>query len=97
MDETLRGNGKTGQLSLNAKDISDWLKIILLLAALVTAYVRLSDQVSGHSQQINEVNQKLDLMKSDNEQRNDDLQKKIGGIEFYLCSKDSKHCGTDRQ
>lgn len=94
---TENGNGKTGQLSLNMKDVSDWLKIIALLAAIIIGYTKLSDQVSGHTDQISQVNQKLDMMKTDNEQRNRDLQRKVGAIEFYLCSKDSRHCGDNEK
>jgi hypothetical protein len=80
---------------LRFKDISDWVKIAVLLAGIIIGYVKLSDQVSGHTGQIQEVNQKLDTMKSDNETRNRRMQQEVGAIKMYLCSKDNQHCSAD--
>jgi hypothetical protein len=86
-----------GQISLNMKDLSDWLKIIALLIGLVMAYSKLSYQVAGHTQQIENVTQQIGEMRKENEDRNESLQRKIGAIEFYLCSKDSTHCGQKEE
>ena len=85
----------SGQISLNFKDVSDWIKIILLLATLITGYVRLSDQVAGHTAQIEQVQVQVVKMRNENRVRNTDMQKKVGAIEMYLCSKDSAHCAPD--
>jgi hypothetical protein len=84
-----------GQISLNMKDVSDWLKILMLLGALITGYVRLSAKVDNHTDQLTEVRTQIDSMRGENRQRNYDLQKKVGAIQMYLCSKDNTHCNAD--
>ena len=96
MADTNGGNGAGKQISLNMKDISDWVKIIILGIGLVTAYNKLSYQVQGHTQQIENVNQQIGEMRKENETRSKSLQREIGAIEFYLCSRDSTHCGEDQ-
>jgi hypothetical protein len=83
---------ESGQISLNFKDVSDWVKVIVLLAGVITGYVRISDQVAAHTAQIANVQDQVVKMRNENRTRNDDMQHKVGAIEMYLCSKDSAHC-----
>jgi hypothetical protein len=88
------GNGK-GQLSVNMKDVSDWIKILLLLGGILAGYIRLSDQVADHTGRLEDVQSQIRQMRGENEQRNTDLQRKVGSIQMYICSKDSTHCTPD--
>ena len=77
---------------LRIKDISDWLKVAAVIGTMIVGYVRLSDQVAGHTNQIADVQQQIIKMRDENRARAIDTQRKLGAIQMYLCSKDSTRC-----
>lgn len=80
---------------LRAKDVSDWIKIFILLAGMGAGYASLRAQVQGHTEQIEGVKRSIGEMRDENETRSRDLNKKIGAITMYLCSKDSTRCSAE--
>jgi hypothetical protein len=89
------GKSQAHQLSVNMKDVSDWIKIIILLGGLITGYVRLSAKVDDHTTRIGDVQDQLGQMRDENKQRNLHMEKEVGKIEMYICSKDNTHCIPD--
>lgn len=81
---------------LRLKDISDWLKIIGLAVLGVLGYANLTNTVKEHTQQLNDVKTQLDKEESDRKEDNIRMYRKLGAIEFYLCSKDSNHCDPNK-
>jgi hypothetical protein len=73
------------------KDLSDWLKFILALAAAFMAYQKLSDQVGDHTRQLGTIYRSLEELKTDEAQHNEDEEKVIGKIQLYLSSKDKNY------
>jgi hypothetical protein len=80
---------------MKLKDVSDWIKILVLLATMVAGYVSLRDQVNEHTNQLEQVKDQIGEMRKENQTRNYDMQRKVGAIQMYLCSKDSTHCTPD--
>ena len=75
--------------------LNEWLKIIVFLVSLGMFYAKITDQLSAHTSQIGEISNDIKEMRGENKRRNIDVQKKLGSIDMYLCSKDSTHCSAN--
>ena len=95
MTDTSDRRVQVGQLSINMKDVSDWAKVIVLLGSLIAGYVHLSDQVADHTNKLSDIQTQVGTMRNENKTRNYDMQRKVGAISMYLCSKDPSHCTPD--
>ena len=79
---------------LQLKDISDWLKIIVIIVGAIVGYIKLSDKVDAHTSQLEQVKFEISRLREESQSRADNENKTIGRIEMYLSSKDKDYWKT---